>query len=69
MLLADWLTREKVSRKAFADRIGMSPPYVTGICEGAIWPSRDVAARIASETGGEVTANDFIARPGSGEAA
>lgn len=60
MLLSDWLQRERVSRSDFADRIGVSPSHVTGLCDGTSWPSRKVARAIGRETGGAVTADDFL---------
>jgi DNA-binding transcriptional regulator YdaS (Cro superfamily) len=63
MLLKDWLDREKMKRTHFAERIGVSSSYVTQICDGTLWPGREIVGRIAEVTGGEVTANDFMARP------
>lgn len=68
MLLSDWLARERVTQKAFAERISVSQSHITGLCDGTSWPSRKVARRIARETGDEVTADDFLAL-GEGEAA
>lgn len=60
MNLADWLKSNRVTRVAFAARIGVSPSYVTGLCSGAYWPGREVIKRITQETNGAVTANDFL---------
>lgn len=60
MHLADWLIREKIKRIDFAERIGVTPQSITGYCDGAFYPKRDVAKRIFDETGGEVTPTDFM---------
>lgn len=61
MKLADWLTRNRMTRVEFARRIGVSPGAVTQLCnnDGA-WLSRDTAELILRETHGAVTPNDFI---------
>lgn len=72
MRLADWLDEKKIKRQDFAEKIGVSRSLVSQLCNGAVWPGRDVAARISQETDGAVTANDFVERSdaaGSGEAA
>ncbi len=61
MKLADWLDRERMKRKDFAEKIGVNPSYVTAICAGQLWPGHDIAARIKDATGGEVMPNDFLA--------
>lgn len=60
MNLSDWLKRTKTRRNAFAERIGVAPSVVTDYCAGRSWPGRDKMEAIARETGGEVTANDFV---------
>lgn len=60
MTLADFLKKKNIRQADFADRIGKSAPYVSMICRGQIWPSRDVIHRIVEVTGGKVTANDFM---------
>jgi 3,4-dihydroxy 2-butanone 4-phosphate synthase/GTP cyclohydrolase II len=60
MQLSDWLEKHRVKRKDFAARIQMSPSYITAICNGTVWPGRDVAVRILTETGGAVKPNDFL---------
>src|SRR5215218_1606913 len=61
MRLADWLSRNGVSRVAFARRIGVTPGAITQMCnsEQALL-SRDTADLIARETRGAVTPNDFL---------
>jgi 3,4-dihydroxy 2-butanone 4-phosphate synthase / GTP cyclohydrolase II len=61
MRLADWLSRNGVSRVAFARRIGVTPGAVTQLCNyDQAWLSRDTAELIARETRGAVTPNDFL---------
>lgn len=61
MKLADYLAQNQIRRSDFAARIGKSQSYVTMICQGVVWPSREAVARIQEETRGAVTANDFVA--------
>lgn len=68
MLLADWIRKRGITRKDFAGLIGVSPPYITALCDNTVWPGKDVAGRISEATGGEVTPSDFLApqkAPGS----
>lgn len=60
MKLADWLKREKLPRYRFAERIGVQPSVVTDYCLGRYCPRPEKARAIMRETGGEVTANDFL---------
>jgi 3,4-dihydroxy 2-butanone 4-phosphate synthase / GTP cyclohydrolase II len=61
MKLGEWLTRNGVSRVAFARRIGVTPGAVTQLCNSAqAWMSRGTAEMIARETRGAVTPNDFL---------
>lgn len=61
MKLDLWLDRRGETRIAFARRLGVSPATITALCNGeTAWMSRDMAARVAEATGGEVTPNDFI---------
>ena len=59
MDLAGWLERTKTPRSAFARAVGVSPGRITQICEGEL-PSLELAERIARETAGAVTPNDFV---------
>lgn len=63
MKLADYIASKGMTRAAFADLAGIGRPYVTELCAGKSWPGREIAARIAEVTGGEVTANDFLEAP------
>ena len=59
MKLAEYLKLHGIKRRDFAGRIGVSNGWITQLCEGGGWPSKQVAERIAAETGGKVTADDF----------
>jgi 3,4-dihydroxy 2-butanone 4-phosphate synthase/GTP cyclohydrolase II len=59
MELSGWLERNKTARSAFARAVGVSPGRITQICEGER-PSLELAERIARETAGAVTPNDFL---------
>lgn len=59
MKLSEYLDREGIKRGDFAERIGVSPGRVTQLCDGG-WPSGEVAEKIVLETGGAVTADDFL---------
>lgn len=60
MKLSDYLSQRGIKRSDFAGTIGVSQSYVTMICQGKIWPGRDVVTKINAATDGEVTANDFV---------
>lgn len=60
MILADWLKQNGIRRRDFAARIRVTPGMIGDYCSGKSWPGRDVMKRIAAETGGDVTANDFV---------
>jgi len=59
MELPGWLERTKTPRSAFARAVGVSPGRITQLCEGEL-PSLELAERIAKETAGAVTPNDFL---------
>lgn len=60
MKLAEYLESRSIKRGDFAVSIGVTAGWITQLCDGAGWPSRDVAEKIAAVTGGDVTANDFL---------
>lgn len=60
MKLAEWLKKTKTRRYSFAERIGVQPSVVSDYCKGRYCPRPKVAEAIIRETGGEVTANDFL---------
>jgi len=53
--LDEWRTREGVTQKALADRVGTSQSFISEIESGEKAASDDLAARIEDETGGAVT--------------
>lgn len=61
MKLSDYLTTHQIRRGDFARSVGVSGGWITQLCDGDGWPSREVAERISAATGGLVTANDFAA--------
>lgn len=63
MKLADYLSERGIRRNEFAEIVGVSQSYITMLCQGQVWPGRDVVERITNSTNGEVTANDFVERP------
>jgi DNA-binding transcriptional regulator YdaS (Cro superfamily) len=60
MKLADWLKKTGTRRFIFARRIGVQPSVISDYCNGRYAPRRKTAEAIVRETGGEVTANDFL---------
>jgi transcriptional regulator with XRE-family HTH domain len=62
MFLSQWLKEKGITRKNFAARIGVSPPYITALCDGSVWPGRNVMNRIIAETNNEVSPESFLQR-------
>lgn len=60
MTLSEFLKERQIRQSDFASKIGRSAAYVSMICSGQIWPSRDVLLRIETATEGRVTPNDFL---------
>lgn len=60
MKLSEYLEAKGIKRGEFAQSIGVTGGWITSLCDGSGWPSREVAERIAAVTEGEVTANDFL---------
>lgn len=60
MLLSDWLDRTRMTRLAFAKRVGVNPSDMTELCRGTQWVSARVAMAIERETGGCVTVADIL---------
>jgi plasmid maintenance system antidote protein VapI len=60
MKLKDWLWTQRLRQTEFAETLGVSNGYMSELCSGQKWPSRDMARRIVEATGGQVSANDFI---------
>lgn len=65
MKLAEWFSARnsdgsKRRKGDFARKIGKAPSTITAYLDGRAWPDRETMAAIARETGGQVTANDFV---------
>lgn len=60
MQLSEYLKANGIKRGEFARRVGISAGWLTLLCDGTGWPSREVACRISDETSGAVTADDFL---------
>jgi transcriptional regulator with XRE-family HTH domain len=63
MTLAEYLGRNGLTQKAFGARAGIEQSYVSRILAGAPI-SGTTARRIYTATGGAVTPNDLLLRPG-----
>jgi transcriptional regulator with XRE-family HTH domain len=59
MTLDTYLKRHGITQREFAERIGCEQPTITRFIAGRI-PSPDLMRKIADETSGEVTPNDFF---------
>jgi transcriptional regulator with XRE-family HTH domain len=59
MKLGDWLKREKMTLEDFGLRIGRSHSAVSRYVSGERVPGRETMGLILTQTGGEVTPNDF----------
>lgn len=73
MKLKDWLKipnpdGSRKRRREFAEKIGVTPTMITAYCDDQMWPGREKMKAIARETGGAVTANDFVDMQQSGAA-
>lgn len=60
MFLADYLSAEKETRASFAARVDVHPVTVSKWCTGTMRPSWVQMDAILRETGGKVTAADFM---------
>lgn len=69
MKLASYLDAKEITRRAFADLIGVSEVAICRYINGDRVPRRKEMARIIDVTGGEVTPNDFMLIPASSGAA
>lgn len=63
MKLTDWLKDNKVTQTDFAERIGVTPGFISQICSGTSRPGLDRIGAIHRETLGQVTAADWIDLP------
>jgi DNA-binding transcriptional regulator YdaS (Cro superfamily) len=62
MTLSAFLASQKLTRAQFAERLGVHPVTVSKWCSGAMRPAWSAIERIQVETGGQVTAQDFMSR-------
>lgn len=69
MRLTEYLESKGIKRGDFARTIGVTPGWITSLCDGSGWPSRDVAEKITRATEGQVTADDFLPEPSEPERA
>jgi transcriptional regulator with XRE-family HTH domain len=69
MKLLSYLREANLKQADFAGRVGVTEAAVSRWCNGKGRPSWDVLARIASVTGGAVTAADFMPDAAPGQAA
>jgi 3,4-dihydroxy 2-butanone 4-phosphate synthase / GTP cyclohydrolase II len=60
MKLSEYLEANGIKRGEFAKSIGVTGGWITSLCDGSGWPSKEVAENIARATDGAVTANDFL---------
>jgi transcriptional regulator with XRE-family HTH domain len=65
MRLSEWLELpnqdgSRKSKAAFAENIGVTPQMISAYCNDRMWPGKERMEAIVKETGGAVTANDFI---------
>jgi hypothetical protein len=65
MKLAEWFETpnpdgSKKSKADFAARIDVTPQMISAYCADRMWPGRERMGAIIRETGGAVTANDFL---------
>lgn len=59
-MLNQFLTLQKISRAAFAERVGISQPYLSQLEAGKRVPSLELAVRIERETDGAVLAVSWV---------
>ena len=60
MQLSEYLESSSVDRKTFAETLGVHPDTLYKWQRGERLPRREMMRRIADETSGAVTANDFF---------
>lgn len=63
MKLSEYLTTKKIKAAQFASLIGKHRSSVLRFCDGTRRPDLETLERIHEHTGGEVTAQDFFAKP------
>lgn len=65
MKLAEWFDipnpdGSKKSKADFAASIDVTPQMISAYCADRMWPGKERMEAIVRETGGAVTANDFL---------
>ena len=68
MTLREYLSDKSITVRDFAERLGVSPVTVSRWLNGQRRPEWSLLAKIEAETGGAVTAKDFVAGPAGAEA-
>ncbi len=63
MTLAEWIKSEGITRSSAARRLGVSPSYLTELCQGKRFPSAGLACRIVDESEGLVTLRELVNGP------
>jgi len=68
MKLAEWFEipnpdGSKKSKAEFSARIDVTPQMISAYCADRMWPGKERMEAIIRETGGAVTANDFLNLP------
>lgn len=61
--LSRWLDRVEMTRDEFAERLGVTRPYVDHLCRGSRRPSLELAFKIEKLTKRSVTAAALAAAP------
>ena len=61
MLLNEFLKKQRITKKSFSQKIGVSKVAVSYYCSGKIKPCYQIMEKIFENTGGKVTPNDFLA--------
>lgn len=69
MRLGDWLKAKNKNASEFAPLIGVGVSAVTRYVNGDRVPRPEIMVKIFEETGGAVTANDFVIAPGGEQSA
>jgi transcriptional regulator with XRE-family HTH domain len=65
MKLNEWLAREGMLQRAFAEKVGANPSTISLILSGMRNPSLDLAVRIEEATKGRVKVREWIGVNGS----
>ncbi len=60
MTLAEWIEAEGITRAAAAERLGLSPSYLTELCQGKRNPSAGLAIRIVDASDGSITFRELV---------